>query len=586
MWAARALRLVAVMIAVMGAVDPVLTWPRTDRPVIAVIDAGDSSLTSQVTHALLRDYAVHSGAIAGAAGTVLVGRSLPMEPLATSGALVGVTPSPASARVEIERLVAPAITTPASRIPVAASLRAIGAKGRTLRIDLYAGAILVDRVTRAVAADDERFVVELSAVPSAQGVSQLEVRVRDRDAGTAAFNAVGIVTTEVQAQRWKVLMVDPRPSWASTFVRRALEADRRFAVDSRVSTSRGVAAESGNAPGLTDAAALAPYSAVIVGAPDALSANEVRALEAFARGRGGAVVFLMDRIDAGPFARLTGAASWRDVHGVERRTLAGAAGTMIATELAVPEGLSAGTDALAAAGTGAASLPVVWQTPLGAGRVVVSGALDAWRYRMREQNGFAAFWTRIISDVAAAAPPPLLVLPASRVVMPGASIDVRVVVRSAQLSDAARPAPAVEARATVGLVAAPGDGEPLRLWPTSERGVFAATLRVPNAPGTYRIAADAADAGGAPLGTAFADIVAGDTVAMAAVDDLPAWTTAHGGVVVPQTQVAGLGSIMRARVSAVAHPARVHPMRSVWWLPLLVVALGGEWWLRRRRGER
>lgn len=583
---ARLLRVVAVLIAVMGVVDPVMTWPRADPPVIAVIDAGATALTSQVMRELSRDYAVHAGAIAGAAGTVLVGRALPVEPFATSGALVSVTPMPASPRVEIEQLSAPSTTTPVSRIPVTVSLRAVGASGRALRIDLYAGAVLVDRVVRAVTTSDERLVVALSAAPSAPGVSRLTVRVRDNAGGNPELNAVGVVATEAWVQRWNVLIVDPRPSWTSTFVRRALEADRRFSVNSRVATSRAVAVESGDVPSLADVAALQLFSVVIVGAPDALSANDVRALEVFARGRGGAVVFLMDRVDAGPFARLTGASSWRDVHGVERRTLANAAGTMIATELAVPEGLSAGVDVLAAAGKDARSRPAVWQTPLGAGRVVVSGALDAWRYRTREQNGFARFWTQIISDVAAAAPPPLTVLPTSRVVAPGASVDIRVIVRSAQLSEAARPAPIVEARATFGLVAAPSGGDPLRLWPTSERGVFAVTLRVPEVPGTYRAAADAVNAGGAPLGAGFADIDVGDGLIVPATDDLPAWTTAHGGVVVPQARVAELESIVRARVPVVAQPARAHPMRSVWWLPVFISALGGEWWLRRRRGER
>ena len=40
-WLARALRILAIAIAVLGVVDPVLTRPLADRPPVAVLDAGD-----------------------------------------------------------------------------------------------------------------------------------------------------------------------------------------------------------------------------------------------------------------------------------------------------------------------------------------------------------------------------------------------------------------------------------------------------------------------------------------------------------------------------------------------------------------
>jgi hypothetical protein len=475
---------------------------------------------------------------------------------------------------------------PASRIPVDVAWRVVGAKGRTLRIDLYAGAVLQDRVTQVVGSDDERVVSRLSGAATGVGVSRFTVRVRDDATEDPALEAEGSVTSEAAPVRWRVLIVDSRPSWASTFVRRALEDDRRFDVASRVSTSRGIAVESGRAPARLEPAALESFDAVIVGAPDALVETDVRALESFARGRGGAVVLLMDRAVSGAFARLTGARSFRDVHSVERRKLSGDAGVMIATELALPEGLSPGAESLAASGAAATSTPAVWQTPLGAGRVVVSGALDAWRYRTREQNGFARFWTAVVSEAAASAPAAVTVIPAARAVVPGATVDVRVLVRRAQLSEAARPAPVVEARARIVSDVAAEAAEPLRLWPTAERGVFVAPVRVPNRRGTYRIVADAFDAAGSAIGSASAEIVAGDGARVTSTVELAAWTTSRGGVVMPAARLADAGAMARVRESASAAPVRVHPMRSPWWLPIFIGALGGEWWLRRRRGER
>jgi hypothetical protein len=50
---------------------------------------------------------------------------------------------------------------------------------------------------------------------------------------------------------------------------------------------------------------------------------------------------------------------------------------------------------------------------------------------------------------------------------------------------------------------------------------------------------------------------------------------------------ADAGSLASKLVSAI-HPAdrrmTWHPMRSAWWIVPFVLALSGEWWLRRRRG--
>ena len=43
---------------------------------------------------------------------------------------------------------------------------------------------------------------------------------------------------------------------------------------------------------------------------------------------------------------------------------------------------------------------------------------------------------------------------------------------------------------------------------------------------------------------------------------------------------------LRQEIAAPAVRAERRPMRSLWWLAPFVACLGGEWWLRRRRGLR
>lgn len=589
---ARTLRILAIVIAIAGVIDPVATWPLRDKPLVALIAPRASAAADDIARGLERTHTVHRGPIASALSTVIVGTSLPAEPPAVSGVLIAAIPPSAARHVEFVRVAVPGTVSAGSRIPVDVTLRARGANGRTLRVDVSANGILLDRATTVVKADDASIDVPLSAAALALGPARLEIRVRDDAADDPALVANVVAATTVEADRWRVLVVDPRPSWMSTFVRRAIEADRRFVVTSRVGTSRDITVESGHAPSLTDVPSLEEFAAVVVGAPDALTAADVRGLELFARGRGGAVVLLMDRLDRGPFAALTGAASWRDVHSVERRILASPSGALVATELAVANGLVAGADILASGPVvDGAPTPSVWQRPLGAGRVVVSGALDAWRYRTREQNGFARFWSQTIGEAAASAPENVTVTPRAAAVGVGAPLEVRVTVRSVQLSDPSAPAPEVRVSATVTAsgeadTTSRAEARSIRLWPTAERGVFAASLSLPDTPTRHHIVAEAARADGVAIGAASADVWSGETAMVAGPDDLAPWVSSRGGVVVPDADAARVASAIAAQVSSSVPLPRVYPMRSLWWWPVFVALLGGEWWLRRRRGDR
>ncbi len=61
---------------------------------------------------------------------------------------------------------------------------------------------------------------------------------------------------------------------------------------------------------------------------------------------------------------------------------------------------------------------------------------------------------------------------------------------------------------------------------------------------------------------------------------------ARGGIDVPPERLADLESYLRREVTASRVQSATQPMRSGWWLLPFAACLGGEWWLRRKRGQR
>jgi hypothetical protein len=198
------------------------------------------------------------------------------------------------------------------------------------------------------------------------------------------------VAVTVDTARTPVLFYDRRPSWRSTFERRALTRDLRFAVTSRVVTAtsaRGVTASrvTGAAPmELASAMRTGPGGIVVIGAPEALSTADVRALEGVLRG-GATVVLLPDHAAPGPVDALLGTGGWRVVtrrspavvHGPGVTGAPGDSLRWLGQILGVPNHLPFGAERLAwLAETGET---VVWRVPVGAGMLIVSGVFDGWR---------------------------------------------------------------------------------------------------------------------------------------------------------------------------------------------------------------
>lgn len=406
------LRAAAVAIAIAGVVDPSLSATRSVKPDVSLVASArlpDPALVGRVAADLESRFRVFRGASLGAGATVLVGDSWTGTGLTEregghGARAFAVAPEPRAPFISITAADMPDSGHLQSRIPITIRARAAAARGRTATFTLTRNGVAIDRVTRAIETDDEGVAVELGFVATATGVADLSVEANVPGAQPGPH--VVDVTVEVGSARWTVLTFDRRPSWMSTFVRRALEGDPRFVVTSRVVTSRGAAATAGQPPeSLAALPVLDPFQAVIVGAPEALTAADVAGLEVFMRQRGGTVILLVDEAVASP--------ALRTLSGIERWTAASRAepaGAPPASETFSPAAVPPWAEVAGHA---------TWTMPFGRGRLVVSGQMDAWRYRDRDAAAFDTYWRRAIAGAAAAAkraerPAPPLAVAAQR----------------------------------------------------------------------------------------------------------------------------------------------------------------------------
>ncbi|HUF46481.1 MAG TPA: hypothetical protein VMM93_01635 [Vicinamibacterales bacterium] len=563
----RLLRPIAMVIALLGVVDPAMTIDEPVRPMVALSVAADAdAVVERVASALGDRFVAVPVPVAGAVATVAVG-DVPGDGQFDGSipAFVIVDDTP---RVVISRLDVPERALSGEQIPVGVTLRPVGGGGSVpVTLELLVGGTLAERQTVDLsgrAAADLR----LSFVPGGTGPHHVHVTARGAGVASAADALVTVVD-----ERWRVIVHDARPAWPSTFLRRALEADARFLVSARVATSRRADVASGGPPvSIEEAAGLDTVDVIVVGVPDALTARESAALERFMRERGGAVIFLLDQMPAG---RVAGVSSWVERLRDEAVALLDAAGVPVleVSEMAVPRAWPAAARPMVTV-AGGGQETVVWEQPVGSGRLIVSGALDAWRYRASAASRFDQFWTSAVADAASRVPKHVEIRMDPRVVRPGGAMTMRVDVR---------PGGVVSEAESVGAwLDAEGARAPIRLWPVAP-GTFEARVEAPDVPGVHRAVVRA------EAGEVAADfVVAPDATAVAAeVARLGAWSTAHGGRLVLLSTIAdphaGLLAALDAIVTPSSRPVVWHPMRSAWWIVPFALVLGGEWW-RRRRG--
>jgi len=221
--------------------------------------------------------------------------------------------------------------------------------------------------------------------------------------------------------------------------------------------------------------------------------------------------------------------------------------------------------------------PVVCLIPHGAGRILVSGALDAWRYRADKDSAFDRFWRSAIAGVALATPPPVDVEIAPPVARPGESVRIVARVHRSALAAGATGPLQVSARLD--------SGEPVRLWPEAESDVFSGSLAASLA-GVQRITVSAG-ADGAEGTTGLAAMGVDPSARRAErLVPLSLLATSRGGIDVSPDRLADLEAYLRREISAPPVRTIIHPMRSAWWIAPFAASLSAEWWLRRRKGRR
>jgi hypothetical protein len=554
MLAATVARWLAIAIAVLGVVDPTLTSMRATRADIAIVTTtpADSALAARLAGRLDDRYNVVRGGWPNAAATVVDGNVLP--DVIPSGRIYGVTDD--SPRITLD---APATVAANSRLVIPSRVvipseahTVIPSEARDLlfsRINLRANGVIVDTAT----IHPSSRTASLTVTPSSVGPLLLRA---EADGGKAVADAL----TNVVDHPHSILFFDKRPSWLSTFVRRSLEQDRRFAVASRVITSRGVSTDAGQPPStLSDPSLLELYDVIVIGAPGSLTQSDVAGLETFLRRRGGAVVLLYDEHPtAGPPDRLAGTSRW--TASTSRTPVIATAGddtlALRFTESVSPASLAATAEVRAAVAT----KPVVWTNGVGAGQVIVNGALDSWKFRDKAASGFDEFWRATISRAAREADDAVTIEATPNVLRPTERLTINVTVRDTT----ATPVVTI-------------DSTPVQIWPTDRPGEYTGRIRAPRV-GDHWLRVSASGA------RAEAPIAVRDDAQPATRDDSPAiamFSRATGGSV---GTIDVVGAAIRSTVRSEEKLERWWPMRSAWWIVPFAGLLGFEWLVRRRRG--
>jgi hypothetical protein len=591
--ARHVLRLVAMAIALAGVTDPVLTRTRPEAPRLSIVildaesasrDDGDE-MRRQRLHAsadalrsrLAPDYdarivahATDSAASAcgSTGGCLVVSDGAQPRHLSSGATVVGaVRVDPSSSDVMIAGVDLPRRIHLHGAGVMQVQLRARRAHGDT-HVQVFDDDVLVGSAIHTWgAAGDDALVpaaVPVEWVPIAEGPRRLRIVISAGPDQAGLLDGPVDVGVDVHAEPAPVVMYEPEASWLGTFVRRAIDADPRVALRAWTRVAPGLAIAAAAGAPLTPRT-LAESSTVVVAAPDALTGDEVALLDQFVRRRGGSVVLLPDRRPTGAVTRLM-----PPIVAERRLSEPLAVGPLRASELLMFDDRAAGVRVLASAGEG----PVVVERAIGRGRVVVSGALDAWRFR---DEPFAGFWSSLIADATAAAGHTLEVVLEKNVLGPGERSRVTVEWRT-------RDAIGSDLVASAVMQCAGEAEQPIRLWPEARRGTFVGVVSSETA-GACEVRASLL--GPAPVAGAARFVTApGVRRPIGTAPGIETAVAAHGGITVAAGDEAALGAHVRETIPAIERLQETRPMRSPWWMLPFAGCLGAEWWLRRRGGLR
>jgi hypothetical protein len=552
------LRWAAIAIAVLAAIDPSITVSARARPRIAVVSPAWSGTETVVR--LSRDFEVVSPGDPSAAATVVVGDRYPDVEIAAEERVATVNAADGRSRGFVS-FSAPRSVPPGSMIHLEAEVP--GRRGTSRDLIATIGDAIVASASHTWS-DDRPWRASLDVVPVGEPPYAITVSSPDMANGPRATAVVEVV------ERLPVLVYEARPSWAASFVRRALENDSRFVVSGSDAVSKGISVRTRDRqPGLAD---LDRLRVVIVGGLDALTASDTAALNRFMIERGGSVALIPDSRDVGRMLAEPAALS----NALQKEVLLERPAPLV-TDAPLPridasELLTFAPPAGARVLARTEAAPIVWTVPRGEGRLMVSGAMDAWRFRTAGGVEFDRFWTSAVAGLALAVRPTMSVDMLSPR-EPGGETRVRVRMRDVD------PSQPVSAAATL------ASGETVRLWPGPEPGSFDGLVSAARA-GLNRIDVVATNGRRVERGSArFADgayIPSGGEP----VVPLSLLSATHGGIDVTVDELPKLVRWLRDTVPAKTTPVQRHPMRSPWWIVPFAGCLSVDWWLRRRSGLR
>jgi hypothetical protein len=591
----RLLRLAAWAIAIGGAIDPAMALPGASRARLAVVVSQPSSPAAvaardRVARDLSASYDIVPHLVTDAAAAIVIGDRYPDEAVPDAMLVATVTASDAAPGVRIVGIDAPSPVPASTLIHLDVELEASLVAGQTTDVSASIAGLETARVSHRWTADHERWQASIDAVPVGDPPYVVQVRLKPDTTETADLDrTVADVVVDVRRTPLRVELYDPRPSWATTFLRRALEADPRFQVATLSVTSRGIFAQTGGAVPPGDAR-LDAFDVVILGGLDRLSAAEASALDRYMRTRGGAVVVVPDqRIDAGP-ARdlLSGGPPARDLVSGRVRlepdlterlleqpatlTVTPPAASLRASELLVMRVVAPGSEVIARVPDAdpAKALPVIVSAPRGSGRLLLSGAMDAWRFRAADDAAFDRFWQSTIAGLALAVAPRIAISIEPPLLRPGepGALLVRL-----------NPGDTTAVSASI-------DGDqPIRLLPDAEAGVYRGRFVAKTTPGLSTVEVRAAAT--QPLSASHRFVVSADGRRLPPNGPpLAMLASSHRGIDVSPDRVPELERLIHGAVTAPRTQQVRHPMRSAWWMLPFAAGLSAEWWMRRRKGLR
>jgi hypothetical protein len=564
------LRTLALALAIGAIVDPALPVHRGKPAVVRMYAAaGDPDVPAVV--ARLRT-ALAGRVTLTEAGTgqeaVVVGMASAVDAVRT-GTPVSVVSLGAPPAVSIAAVSATTRVVPGSVTEIRVALDGAGVTGQTTSIVLEEDGVPLRR--REHAWKNDGFAeITLPYVAAAAGAHRVSIRTLPRPGGPRAAGSRADLLVMAVDRPARVAVLEARPSWPAGFARRALEGDDRFDVSSIVRLAKGVSSRAGEAP-ILQAQQLSRFDVLVVGAPEELRNDEVDAVWQFADRRGGTVVLLPDKAPGGAYAARLPVKVTEHLL-AEPRALDPS--RVMASEIVSLSSLPPAGRAYAALD----GAPVIVSWLVGDGRVIFSGALDAWRYRADPKSEVIRFWRDELLSAALAAPPAVSIDVDPAVVRPGGRTRVAVRLRRTEFGDGGEvELPPVEAQ----VVDASGVREAVRLWPGPEAGMFQGEVSASSA-GIHSVRVETNRAAAETSLVVAPDAGTLDHTTRAMLADLPLLT---GGTAASADRLEPLID----RFAALPRPparTRVRPFRSAWIPWLFAALLCGEWALRRRAGLR